>query len=103
MKITVEQLKPKHDKIVVLPAPAETTTAGGIIIPENAKEKPSVGTVVAVGEGLTDRPMTLKVGDTVMYGKFAGQEVPLVEGGPYLVMRDTDVLIEVEFKTLENE
>ena len=70
---------------------AETTTASGIIIPDTAKEKPQKGTVVAVGTGTKDNPVTLKVGDTVLYGKYAGTELKL-EGKDYLIMRENDVL-----------
>lgn len=82
--------KPNEDRILVEAAAAETQTASGIIIPDTAKEKPQEGTVVAVGEGTSDKPVTVKVGDKVLYGKYSGTEVTL-EGGEYLIMRNTDV------------
>lgn len=82
--------KPNEDRILVEAAAAETQTASGIIIPDTAKEKPQEGTVVAVGEGTSDKPVTVKVGDKVLYGKYSGTEVTL-EGGEYLIMRNSDV------------
>ena len=82
-------IKPLADRVVIEPAVAETTTASGIIIPDTAKEKPQKGTVVAVGAGTKDNPVTLKVG--VLYGKYAGTELKL-EGKDYLIMRENDVL-----------
>ena len=84
-------IKPLADREVIEPAVAETTTASGIINPVTAKEKPQKGTVVAVGTGTKDNPVTLKVGDTVLYGKYAGTELKL-EGKDYLIMRENDVL-----------
>jgi chaperonin GroES len=83
-------LKPLADRVVVEAAAAEEKTAGGIIIPDTAKEKPQRGTVVAVGTGKKDEPMTCKVGDTVLYGKYAGTEVTW-EGKDYLIMREADI------------
>ncbi|HEY8366961.1 MAG TPA: co-chaperone GroES [Bacteroidia bacterium] len=83
-------IKPLHDRVVVKPAEAETKTASGIIIPDTAKEKPQRGEVVAVGEGKKDEPMTVKVGDVVLYGKYAGTEVN-IEGTEYLIMRESDI------------
>ncbi len=83
-------IKPLADRVVVEPAPAEDKTAGGIIIPDTAKEKPQMGTVVAVGEGTKDAPVTLKVGEKVLYGKYAGTELTL-EGKDYLIMRESDI------------
>jgi len=83
-------IKPIGDRVVVEPAPAETTTAGGIIIPDTAKEKPQKGIVVAVGAGKKDEPMTVSVGDTVLYGKYAGTEVTF-EGKELLIMRESDI------------
>ncbi|SMO60149.1 co-chaperone GroES [Solitalea koreensis] len=83
-------IKPIGDRVVVEPAPAETTTAGGIIIPDTAKEKPQKGIVVAVGAGKKDEPMTVAVGDTVLYGKYAGTEVTF-EGKELLIMRESDI------------
>lgn len=84
-------IKPLSDRVVVEPAPAETTTASGIIIPDTAKEKPQRGTIVAVGNGKKDTPMTVKVGDVVLYGKYAGTELKL-DGKDYLIMREDDIL-----------
>lgn len=84
-------IKPLADRVLILPAPAEEKTIGGIIIPDTAKEKPLKGEVVAVGQGTKDEEMVLKVGDTVLYGKYAGTELE-VEGGKYLIMRQSDVL-----------
>jgi chaperonin GroES len=84
-------VKPIADRVLVEPAAAETTTASGIIIPETAKEKPQRGTVVAVGNGKKDEPMTVAVGDTVLYGKYSGSEISL-DGKDYLIMRESDIL-----------
>nr|WP_317208115.1 co-chaperone GroES [Flavihumibacter cheonanensis] len=84
-------ITPLHDRVVVKPAPAEEKTAGGIIIPDTAKEKPQRGTIVAAGTGKKDEPMTVKVGDTVLYGKYAGTELQL-DGGDFLIMRESDIL-----------
>ncbi|MCD8092781.1 co-chaperone GroES [Bacteroides sp.] len=84
-------IKPLADRVLILPAPAEEKTIGGIIIPDTAKEKPLKGEVIAVGNGTKDEEMVLKVGDTVLYGKYAGTELE-VEGAKYLVMRQSDVL-----------
>lgn len=82
--------KPNEDRILVEPAAAEEKTASGIIIPDTAKEKPQEGIVVAVGEGVTDKPVTVKVGDKVLYGKYSGTELSL-NGTEYLIMRNSDV------------
>lgn len=84
-------ITPLHDRVVVKPAPAEEKTAGGIIIPDTAKEKPQRGTVVAAGPGKKDEPTLVKVGDVVLYGKYAGTELQL-DGGDYLIMRESDIL-----------
>ena len=84
-------IKPLADRVLIEPAPAETKTAGGIFIPDTAKEKPQKGTVVAVGPGKKDEPTTVKVGDNVLYGKFSGTELS-VEGKDYLMMRESDIL-----------
>ncbi len=84
-------IKPLADRVLIEPLAAETTTASGLIIPDSAKEKPSKGTVVAVGNGTKDETMTVKVGDTVLYGKYAGTELKL-EGTDYLIMRESDIL-----------
>lgn len=84
-------VKPLADRVLVLPAPAEEKTIGGIIIPDTAKEKPLQGKVVAVGNGTKDEEMVLKVGDEVLYGKYSGTEVEF-DGTKYLIMRQSDVL-----------
>ena len=78
-------IKPLADRVLILPAPAEEKTIGGIIIPDTAKEKPLKGEVIAVGNGTKDEEMVLKVGDTVLYGKYAGTELE-VEGTKYLII-----------------
>lgn len=83
-------IKPLADRVVIEPAQAEEKTAGGIIIPDTAKEKPQKGTVVAVGQGKKDEPMTVKEGDKVLYGKYAGTELN-VDGKDYLIMRESDI------------
>ncbi len=88
-------IKPLADRVLVEPSAAETTTASGIIIPDTAKEKPLKGTIVAVGNGKKDEPLTVKVGDTVLYGKYAGTELKH-EGKDYLVMRESDVIAILE-------
>ena len=85
-------MKPINDRVVVQPAAAEEKTAGGIIIPDTAKEKPQKGKVVAVGPGKDGNKMTVKKGDTVLYGKYSGQELHH-EGNDYLIMREDDILI----------
>ena len=84
-------IKPLADRVVIEPAAAEQKTASGIIIPDTAKEKPQQGTVVAVGPGTKDNQMTLKVGDTVIYGKYVGTEFHL-DGKDYMIMRENDVI-----------
>ncbi len=84
-------IKPLADRVLIKAAPAEEKTAGGIIIPDTAKEKPLQGEVLAVGNGTKDEEMVLKAGDTVLYGKYAGTEVEL-DGEKYLIMRQSDVL-----------
>lgn len=84
-------ITPLHDRVIVKAAAAEEKTAGGIIIPDTAKEKPQRGTVVAAGPGKKDEPMTVKSGDTVLYGKYAGTEIS-IEGIDYLIMRESDIL-----------
>ena len=83
--------KPLADRVLVEPTAAETKTASGIIIPDTAKEKPQEGTVVAVGNGKVDEPMTVKVGDKVLYGKYSGQELK-IEGTDYLIVKESDLL-----------
>ena len=84
-------IKPLADRVLVEPAKAEETTKSGIIIPDTAKEKPQKGTVVAVGPGTKDEPTTVKDGDIVLYGKYAGTEIK-IEGIDYLIMRESDIL-----------
>jgi chaperonin GroES len=84
-------IKPLADRVLVEPLEAETKTASGIIIPDTAKEKPQKGNVVAVGEGTKDNPITVKVGQTVLYGKYSGTELKL-DGNDYLIMRESDIL-----------
>ncbi len=84
-------IKPLADRVLIKPAAAEEKTLGGIIIPDSAKEKPLKGEVIAVGHGTKDEEMVLKVGDQVLYGKYAGTEIEF-EGEKYLIMRQSDVL-----------
>ena len=84
------KVKPLSDRVIIEPAAAEEKTAGGIIIPDTAKEKPQQGKVVAVGTGKPEEPMTVKVGDTVLYGKYAGTELS-IEGSDYLIMKEADI------------
>lgn len=84
-------IKPLADRILVRPVAAEEKTVGGIIIPDSAKEKPAKGEVLAVGGGIKDEEMVLRVGDVVLYGKYAGTEIEH-EGEKYLIMRQSDVL-----------
>lgn len=94
------KLTPLHDRIIVKPAPAEEVTKGGIIIPDTAKEKPLQGTITAVGKGRTDDsgkliPMQVKVGDKILYGKYAGTEVTL-DSEELLMMKENDVFAIIE-------
>jgi|TARA_B100000401_G_C52684561_1_gene661416 chaperonin GroES len=88
MKINI---KPLADRVLLEPMEAETKTASGIIIPDNAKEKPQKALVVAVGNGTKENPITVKVGDTVLYGKYSGTELKF-EGKDYLIMSEKDIL-----------
>ena len=83
-------IKPLADRVLVEPAAAETKTSSGIIIPDSAKEKPQKGTVVAVGSGTKENPMTVKVGDNVLYGKYSGTELQH-DGKDYLIMKESDI------------
>lgn len=83
-------LKPLADRVLIEPSPAEEKTASGIIIPDTAKEKPLKGKIVAVGNGKKDEPMTVKNGDTVIYGQYGGTEIKL-DGKTYLIMREADI------------
>jgi chaperonin GroES len=82
--------KPNEDRVLVEPAAAEEKTASGIIIPDTAKEKPQKGKVIAVGEGVKDKPVTVKVGENILYGKYAGTEIT-IEGKDYVIMRNSDI------------
>ena len=84
-------IKPISDRVVIAPLAAETTTASGIIIPDTAKEKPQRGVIVAAGPGKKDEPVTVKIGDTVLYGKYSGTEIQ-IEGDDFLIMRESDIL-----------
>ena len=84
-------IKPLADRVLVEPAAAETKTSSGIIIPDTAKEKPQKGNIVAVGPGTKDNPITVKVGDVVLYGKYSGTELNH-EGKDYLIMKENDIL-----------
>jgi chaperonin GroES len=83
-------IKPIADRVVIEAAAAEEKTASGIYIPDTAKEKPQNGVVVAVGNGKVDEPMTVKVGDQVIYGKYSGTEITY-EGKEYLIMKESDI------------
>ena len=85
------KIKPLADRVLVLPAPAEEKTIGGIIIPASAKEKPLKGKVIAIGNGTKDEEMVVKPDDTVLYGKYAGTEIEL-DGEKYLIMKQSDIL-----------
>lgn len=84
-------IKPLADRVVIEPKEAETRTASGLYIPDNAKEKPQQGKVVAAGPGKKDEPMEVKTGDNVLYGKYAGTEVT-VEGKDYVILKQSDIL-----------
>lgn len=82
--------KPLSDRVLVETAPAESKTASGIFIPDTAKEKPLKGTIIAVGQGKKEEPMTVKVGDSVIYGQYSGTEIS-IEGKKYLIMKESDI------------
>ena len=84
-------ITPLADRVIIQQAEAETTTASGIIIPDTAQEKPQKGTVIAVGKGTKDNPMTVKVGDNILYGKYAGTELKY-NGSDYMIMKESDIL-----------
>ena len=88
-------IKPLADRVLIEPTAAEEKTLSGIIIPDTAKEKPLRGKVLAAGQGTKDDPMSLKAGDEVLYGKYAGTEIEL-EGTKYLIMRQSDVLAVID-------
>tara|TARA_B110000977_G_C10844853_1_gene403478 strand:- start:469 stop:747 length:279 start_codon:yes stop_codon:yes gene_type:complete len=83
-------VKPLADRVIIEPSPAEEKTTGGIIIPDTAKEKPKKGKVVAAGTGKKDEPVTVKEGDTVLYGQYSGTEIK-IDGSDYLIMRESDI------------
>lgn len=85
------KVKPLADRVLIEPKAAEEKTAGGLFIPENAKEKPLQGTVIAVGPGTKDVTMEVKEGDTVLFGKYSGTEIT-VQGTDYLIMKQNDIL-----------
>ena len=84
-------IKPLADRVLIEPAAAETQTSSGLYIPDTAKEKPQKGIVVAVGPGTKENPVTLSVGDTVLYGKYTGTELQH-DGKDYLIMKENDIL-----------
>ncbi|GAB4464230.1 MAG: co-chaperone GroES [Bacteroidales bacterium] len=88
-------LKPLADRVVIEPMAAETKTASGLYIPDTAQEKPQKGKVLAVGTGTKDEEMKVKVGDIVLYGKYAGTEIN-INADKYLIMRQSDLLAIVE-------
>jgi len=83
-------VKPLADRVLIEPAAAVEKTIGGIIIPDTAKEKPREGVVKAVGNGKADEPMTVKIGDVVLYGQYSGTEIK-IEGKDYLIMKESDI------------
>lgn len=89
--MTKINIQPLADRVVIEPAIAEEKTAGGIIIPDTAKEKPQRGIVLAVGPGRKDEPLTVKAGDVVLYGKYAGTEIS-IDGNDFLIMRESDIV-----------
>ena len=90
--MTKVNIKPLGDRVVIAPAKAAEKTASGIIIPDTAKEKPQKGTIVAIGTGKKEEPLTVKVGDAVLYGKYSGTEVD-IDGKTYLIMREDDIFM----------
>ena len=84
-------IKPLADRVVIEPQEAQTKTASGLFIPDTAKEKPQQGTIVAAGPGKKDEPMEVKVGDVVLYGKYAGTEDTFDEK-KYLIVKQSDIL-----------
>jgi chaperonin GroES len=89
--MTKINITPLADRVIIQQAEAETTTASGIIIPDTAQEKPQEGTVIAVGKGTKDNPMTVKAGDNILYGKYAGTELKH-NGSDYIIMKESDIL-----------
>ena len=89
--MTKINITPLADRVIIQQAEAETTTASGIIIPDTAQEKPQKGIVIAVGKGTKDNPMTVKAGDNILYGKYAGTELKY-NGSDYMIMKESDIL-----------
>lgn len=89
-----EPIEPLHDRVIVLPIPVESITSGGIVIPDTAKEKPQRGKIIYCGLGRKDEPMQVKIGDTVLYGKHAGQEIE-IEGKSHLILREADIMCKI--------
>lgn len=87
----MEKLKPLHDRVVIKPHERETVTSGGIIIPDTAKEKPLRGKVIAVGQGKKDEPMTVRIGDNVIFSKYGGAEVQ-IDGNEYMILKESEIL-----------
>lgn len=85
------KIKPLADRVIVKQAQADDKTTSGIIIPDTAKEKPQKGKVIAVGPGKKDEPTTVKEGDEILYGKYAGTEIT-IDGEEFLIMRESDIL-----------
>ena len=85
------KLKPLADRVLVEPSAAETKTTSGIIIPDTAQEKPQKGKIVAVGKGTKENPLIVKVGDSVLYGKYSGTDLKY-DGKDYLIMKESDIL-----------
>ena len=88
------KIKPLADRVLVQPSSAETKTASGIIIPDSAQEKPQKGKVVAVGPGTKENPISLKIGDRILYGKYSGTELKH-DGMDYLIMKESDILAKI--------
>lgn len=88
---STSQITPLHDRVIIQPAPAEEKSTGGIIIPDTAKEKPQKGIVIAAGPGKKDEPITVKKGDSVLYGKYSGTEIKY-QGQDLLILRESDIL-----------
>ncbi|MFM2375850.1 MAG: hypothetical protein RLZZ165_947 [Bacteroidota bacterium] len=88
--MSLNNIRPLADRVVIRPAEAEEKTASGLYIPDTAKEKPHRGTVLAVGPGKKDEPTMVKVGDTVLYGKYSGTEIQ-IDGTDYLIMKESDI------------
>ena len=87
----MENIKPLHDRVVIRPHERETMTSGGIIIPDTAKEKPLKGKVIAVGQGKKDEPMTVQIGDNVIFSEYGGTEVQ-IEGSEYMILKESEIL-----------